>query len=95
MYKDPSVGNLINIMIVKLVVVHNEQVSTGVLELLPVSRSPIWLTSAQVSLAWPFLCGACSKGHCLPCQSQVSREVSVENKRYYSEAGSHLRVRGG
>lgn len=29
-YRDPSVGNLINIMIVKLVVVHNEQVSPGV-----------------------------------------------------------------
>lgn len=28
-YRDPSVGNLINIMIVKLVVVHNEQVSAG------------------------------------------------------------------
>lgn len=26
-YRDPSVGNLINVMIVKLVVVHNEQVS--------------------------------------------------------------------
>lgn len=25
-YKDPSVGNLINIVIVKLIVVHNEQV---------------------------------------------------------------------
>ncbi|XDV53574.1 hypothetical protein PO909_022045 [Leuciscus waleckii] len=25
-YKDPSVGNLINIMIVKLIVIHNEQV---------------------------------------------------------------------
>lgn len=29
-YRDPSVGNLINIMIVKLIVVHNEQVSAGV-----------------------------------------------------------------
>lgn len=28
-YRDPSVGNLINIMIVKLIVVHNEQVSAG------------------------------------------------------------------
>lgn len=28
-YRDPSVGNLINIMIVKLVIVHNEQVSAG------------------------------------------------------------------
>ena len=27
-YRDPSVGNLINIMIVKLVVIHNEQVRT-------------------------------------------------------------------
>lgn len=25
-YKDPSIGNLINIVIVKLVVIHNEQV---------------------------------------------------------------------
>lgn len=25
-YKDPSVGNLINIMIVKLIIIHNEQV---------------------------------------------------------------------
>lgn len=31
MYKDPSVGNLINIMVVKLVIIHNEQVSPGVL----------------------------------------------------------------
>ena len=38
-YRDPSVGNLINIMIVRLVVVHNEQVSAGSL-MLPVSRSP-------------------------------------------------------
>lgn len=29
MYKDPSVGNLINIVIVKLIVVHNEQVGAG------------------------------------------------------------------
>lgn len=28
-YRDPSVGNLINIMVVKLVVIHNEQVSVG------------------------------------------------------------------
>lgn len=28
-YKDPSVGNLINIVIVKLIVVHNEQVGAG------------------------------------------------------------------
>lgn len=29
-YRDPSVGNLINIMIVKLVIIHNEQVSVRV-----------------------------------------------------------------
>lgn len=29
-YRDPSVGNLINVMIVKLIVIHNEQVSAGV-----------------------------------------------------------------
>ena len=28
MYRDPSVGNLINIVIVKLVIIHNEQVSS-------------------------------------------------------------------
>lgn len=28
MYRDPSVGNLINIMVVKLVIIHNEQVGT-------------------------------------------------------------------
>lgn len=28
-YKDPSIGNLINIVIVKLVVIHNEQVMEG------------------------------------------------------------------
>lgn len=29
-YRDPSVGNLINIMIVKLIIIHNEQVSIQV-----------------------------------------------------------------
>lgn len=31
-YRDPSVGNLINIMIVKLIIIHNEQVSARVVE---------------------------------------------------------------
>lgn len=33
-YKDPSIGNLINIVIVKLVVIHNEQVTKGIFLLL-------------------------------------------------------------
>lgn len=48
-YRDPSVGNLINIMIVKLIVVHNEQVSAGVATCV---RLP-WM-SRQVFLAWTF-----------------------------------------
>lgn len=40
-YRDPSVGNLINVMIVKLIVVHNEQVSAGV---------ATWATALQVLL---------------------------------------------
>lgn len=31
-YKDPSVGNLINIVIVKLIVIHNEQVGAVTVE---------------------------------------------------------------
>lgn len=37
-YRDPSVGNLINIMIVKLIVVHNEQVSAGLAACFQASR---------------------------------------------------------
>lgn len=73
-YRDPSVGNLINIMIVKLVIVHNEQVSAESCTLASAS-SPTWLTSVQVSLAWTLLCGACLRGHYPPCQTQVSRWI--------------------
>lgn len=48
-YRDPSVGNLINIMIVKLIVVHNEQVSAGVATCVRLR----WM-SWQVFLAWTF-----------------------------------------
>lgn len=47
-YKDPSVGNLINIMIVKLVVVHNEQVSMGALNVTCIQVSNISYISAGV-----------------------------------------------
>lgn len=54
-YKDPSVGNLINIMIVKLIIIHNEQVS-------------IQVSSRQCRCPWPLVCVACLKGHCQLCQ---------------------------
>lgn len=46
-YKDPSIGNLINIVIVNLVVIHNEQVINFVFFLLSV---PEWLIS--LVLVW-------------------------------------------
>lgn len=75
-YRDPSVGNLINIMIVKLVVVHNEQVSAWVSNAacVPVSKTADVIAGA-CGRAFS-LRGACLKGHCLPCQSQGSRERS-------------------
>lgn len=65
-YRDPSVGNLINIMIVKLIVVHNEQVSAGV-----ATWVCLWWMSRQVFLAWTFF-SPCSllEGQCQPCQFQ-------------------------
>lgn len=88
MYRDPSVGNLINIMIVKLVVVHNEQVSSPCVHVCDMSD----VSAGVPGLAFRF--GAPLKGHCLPCQFQVSREVSLENKWCYSHsyAASHLQM---
>lgn len=56
-YKDPSVGNLINIVIVKLIVVHNEQVSAAL-----AFHSP-----GPCRCLWP---GPCSGRTGQPCQSQ-------------------------
>lgn len=81
-YRDPSVGNLINIMIVKLIVVHNEQVSAGL---------AAWIQASSMSYVAAGPPPPALKGHCQPCQSAVS----LENKRFYSEAASHLQTRGG
>lgn len=81
-------------MIVKLVVVHNEQVSAWVLNATCIQLSNMADVSAGV-LGLAFSLWAFLKGHCLPCQTQVSREVAMENKLYYSEAASHLQMKGG
>lgn len=83
-YKDPSVGNLISIVIVKLIVVHNEQV-----------RAVLAFHSlGPCRCLWP---GPCSGGG--GSASLVSLNPaegrSREYKRYHSAAARHLQMRLG
>lgn len=84
-YKDPSVGNLINIVIVKLIVVHNEQVSAAL-----AFHSP-----GACRCLWPGPCSGGGRDSASPVSLNPAEGRSREYKRYHSAAARHLQMRLG